>query len=104
MELAFFLKGAVIGFAMAIPIGPIGVMCVRKTLTEGHLRGLTIGLGAATADLLFSCVAAFGLTVISSAIDILFSWGQEHSAGPLIIPVFLKKETEVYDHISVQFF
>lgn len=74
MELAFFLKGAIIGFAMAIPIGPIGVMCVRKTLTEGHLRGLTIGLGAATADLLFSCVAAFGLTVISSTIDSQRIW------------------------------
>ncbi|MCX6150323.1 MAG: LysE family transporter [Ignavibacteriales bacterium] len=53
---------------MAIPIGPIGIMCIRKTLTEGRVRGLIIGLGAATADLLYGCVAAFGLTVISTAL------------------------------------
>ena len=64
-----FLKGIFIGFAMAVPVGPIGIMCIRKTLTEGRLRGLIIGLGAATADLLYGCVAAFGITVISNTLD-----------------------------------
>ncbi len=68
MGLIIFFKGIVIGFAMAIPIGPIGIMCIRKTLTEGRLRGLIIGLGAATADLLYGCVAAFGLTLISDTL------------------------------------
>jgi len=68
MGLTDFLKGIFIGFAMAIPIGPIGIMCIRKTLTEGRLRGLIIGLGAATADLLYGCVAAFGLTIISNTL------------------------------------
>lgn len=68
MEAAFFLKGIFIGFAMAVPVGPIGIMCIRKTLTEGRLRGLIIGLGAATADLLYGCVAAFGLTAISNTL------------------------------------
>jgi len=68
MELFFFLKGIFIGFAMAVPLGPIGIMCIRKTLTEGRLRGLIIGLGAATADLLYATVAAFGLTVISNTL------------------------------------
>lgn len=68
MDLIFFLKGIFIGFAMAVPIGPIGIMCIRKTLTEGRLRGLIIGLGAATADLLYGCVAAFGITFISNII------------------------------------
>jgi threonine/homoserine/homoserine lactone efflux protein len=58
MELTIFLKGILIGFAMAVPVGPIGIMCIRKTLTDGRLRGLMIGLGAATADLLYACVAA----------------------------------------------
>ncbi|MCK9209351.1 MAG: LysE family translocator [Ignavibacteriaceae bacterium] len=53
---------------MAVPIGPIGIMCIRKTLTSGRLRGMVIGLGAATADLLYGCVAAFGLTVISNTL------------------------------------
>ena len=69
MDLTIFLKGIVIGFAMAVPIGPIGIMCIRKTLTEGRIRGLIIGLGAATADLFYGCVAAFGLTVISSTLN-----------------------------------
>jgi threonine/homoserine/homoserine lactone efflux protein len=69
MEITVFLKGIIIGFAMAVPIGPIGIMCIRKTLTEGRLRGLVIGLGAATADLLYGCVAAFGLTVIANTLN-----------------------------------
>ncbi len=74
MAITDFLKGIFIGFAMAIPIGPIGIMCIRKTLTEGRLRGLIIGLGAATADLLYGCVAAFGLTIISSTLESQRIW------------------------------
>ncbi len=74
MELTIFLKGIIIGFAMAVPVGPIGIMCIRRTLTDGRLRGLMIGLGAATADLLYGCVAAFGLTVISNVITIERTW------------------------------
>lgn len=69
MEFTFFLKGIAIGFFMAIPIGPIGIMCIRKTLTKGRLSGLIIGLGAATADLFYGCVAAFGLTIISDTLN-----------------------------------
>jgi threonine/homoserine/homoserine lactone efflux protein len=47
-------------------VGPIGVLCIRRTLAEGQLYGLVSGLGAATADALYGCVAAFGLTFISS--------------------------------------
>ena len=68
MDFAIFLKGVFIGFAMAVPVGPIGIMCIRKTLTEGRLRGLIIGLGAATADFFYGCVAAFGLTIISDTL------------------------------------
>jgi threonine/homoserine/homoserine lactone efflux protein len=68
MEPIFLLKGLIIGFAMAVPIGPVGIMCIRKTLAEGHSRGLIIGLGAATADALYGSLAAFGLTFVSDAI------------------------------------
>ena len=74
MEPAIFLKGIIIGFSMAVPVGPIGIMCIRKTLNDGRLRGLMIGLGAATADLLYACVAAFGLTVVSNAIVTERTW------------------------------
>ncbi len=74
MEFTFFLKGIAIGFVMAIPIGPIGIMCIRKTLTEGRLSGLIIGIGAATADLFYGCVAAFGLTIISDTLNSQRIW------------------------------
>lgn len=69
MDLTYFIKGVLVGFAMAIPVGPITVICIRNTLAVGRLRGLIIGLGAATADLVFSCIAAFGLTIISNTLD-----------------------------------
>jgi threonine/homoserine/homoserine lactone efflux protein len=68
MDYIFFLKGIAIGFAMAVPVGPIGIMCIRKTLTNGKLHGMVIGLGAATADLFYASVAAFGLTFISDTL------------------------------------
>lgn len=74
MELIFLLKGLIIGFAMAVPIGPIGIMCIRKTLAEGHSRGLIIGLGAATADALYGSIAAFGLTFVSDVIASQHFW------------------------------
>ena len=66
MDVSLFLRGLVIGFSIAAPVGPIGVLCIRRTIVEGQLYGLVSGLGAATADALYGCVAAFGLTFISS--------------------------------------
>ncbi len=65
MGLDLFLRGLIIGFSIAAPVGPIGVLCIRRTLTEGRASGFLSGLGAATADALYGCVAGFGLTVIS---------------------------------------
>lgn len=66
MDIAFLLRGLLIGFSIAAPVGPIGVLCIRRTLTEGRAAGLVSGLGAATADALYGCVAGFGLTLISN--------------------------------------
>ena len=84
MELVFFLKGLIIGFAMAVPIGPVGIMCIRKTLSEGHSRGMVIGLGAATADSLFGSIAAFGLTFVSDMIASQYFWLRLVGGGLLI--------------------
>jgi threonine/homoserine/homoserine lactone efflux protein len=62
------LKGVIIGFALALPIGPIGILCIRKTFAEGHISGLVVGFGAATADAFYGFIAAFGLTVISDTL------------------------------------
>jgi len=84
MEPIFFLKGLIIGFAMAVPIGPIGIMCIRKTLAEGHSRGMVIGVGAATADALLASIAAFGLTFIADAIASQHFWLRLIGGGLLL--------------------
>jgi threonine/homoserine/homoserine lactone efflux protein len=61
----FFLNGVLIGFAIAAPVGPIGLLCVQRTIAYGRRSGLVTGFGAATADGLYGAVAAFGLTTIS---------------------------------------
>jgi threonine/homoserine/homoserine lactone efflux protein len=61
----FFLNGMVIGFSIAAPVGPIGVLCIRRSIAHGTLNGLSSGLGAATADAAYGGVAAFGLTAVS---------------------------------------
>ena len=66
MEIGFLLRGLVIGFSIAAPVGPIGLLCIRRTLAEGQASGLVSGLGAATADAIYGCIAGFGLTFISN--------------------------------------
>jgi threonine/homoserine/homoserine lactone efflux protein len=66
MDLGFFLKGAILGFSIAAPVGPIGVLCIRRSMAEGRVVGLVSGLGAATADAIYGAVAAFGLTFVSA--------------------------------------
>lgn len=66
MDPFLFLRGLIIGFSIAAPVGPIGVLCIRRTLAEGRRYGLASGLGAATADAFYGSVAALGLTIVSS--------------------------------------
>lgn len=65
MDATIFLKGIVLGFSIAAPVGPIGILCIRKTLQFGRLSGLFYGLGAAIADSIYAILAAFGLTFVS---------------------------------------
>ncbi len=66
MDLTFLFRGFIIGFAIAAPVGPIGLLCIQRTLNQGRLIGLVSGLGAATADAFYGAVAAFGLTLIAT--------------------------------------
>jgi threonine/homoserine/homoserine lactone efflux protein len=63
-----FARGAVLGFSIAAPVGPIGVLCIRRTLAEGRLSGLATGLGAAAADGVYGAIAALGLAVVTQAL------------------------------------
>ncbi len=68
MDLSVFLRGLAIGFGIAAPVGPIGVLCIRRTLADGRAVGFASGLGAATADAVYGAVAAFGLALVSRAL------------------------------------
>src|SRR5882762_10500827 len=57
MLFVFLLKGIAVGFVIAVPVGPVGVLCVRRTIFEGRLVGFLSGLGAASADTIFGIVA-----------------------------------------------
>ena len=60
------LQGLLLGISIAVPVGPIGLLCLRRSLTAGRLAGFVSGLGAATADALFGVIAALGLTTVTS--------------------------------------
>ncbi|MBF0377277.1 MAG: LysE family transporter [Desulfamplus sp.] len=66
MDISFLLRGIIIGFSIAAPVGPIGVLCIRRTLADGRAYGLISGLGAASADAIYGAIAGFGLTFISN--------------------------------------
>ena len=61
-----FLKGIAIGFLISLPVGPIAVLCIHRTLYEGRIHGMVSGLGAATADVIYGFLAASGLSFISN--------------------------------------
>jgi threonine/homoserine/homoserine lactone efflux protein len=65
-----FLKGAFLGLALAAPVGPINLLCMKRSLEQGRRTGLITGLGAATADTFYGSVAAFGLTFISDWLEL----------------------------------
>lgn len=66
MDVIFFIKGFIIGFTIAASIGPIGILCIRRSLANGYLSGFFSAMGVATADGVYGAIAAFGLTFISS--------------------------------------
>lgn len=62
----YLMQGLLLGFAIAAPVGPIGLLCIQRTLNQGRVTGLVSGLGAASADAVYGFIAAFGLTMISA--------------------------------------
>ena len=68
MYTGLFFRGLLIGLAIAAPVGPIGVLCMRRTLAYGRVSGFVSGLGAATADAVYGSIAAFGLTIVAKVL------------------------------------
>ena len=74
--MSLFLKGLVVGFSIAAPVGPIGLLCIHRSLNNGFRTGLLTGLGAATADAIYGFIAAFGLTAVSTFLISSKPWVQ----------------------------
>jgi threonine/homoserine/homoserine lactone efflux protein len=76
VELNLFWRGLVLGLSIAAPVGPVGILCIRRSLAHGALPGLVSGLGAATADAAYGGVAAFGLTLVMRVLAAGQGWLQ----------------------------
>jgi threonine/homoserine/homoserine lactone efflux protein len=90
MEGSVFLRGLLLGFSIAAPVGPIGVLCIRRTLGAGFISGIVSGLGAALADSLYGAVAAFGLTALSG---LLLTYSDELRLGGGLFLLYLGGKT-----------
>jgi len=66
MDVGVFIRGVFFGLLIAVPVGPIGVLCIKRALVNGPLSGLSSGLGVAVADALGATASVLGLTLISS--------------------------------------
>ncbi|AZB41587.1 LysE family translocator [Bacillus sp. FJAT-42376] len=105
MDFFLYLKGVIIGLSIAAPVGPIGLLCIQRTLSFGRMSGFSTGLGAASADAVYGLIAGLGLTVIS---DILIGnqiWFQ--LLGTLFlfylgVKAFLSKPVPMAENASEQ--
>lgn len=112
MPVELLIQGALSGFAIAAPVGPINVLCIRRTLVDGFGSGLASGLGAAAADTVFGAIAAFGvvsvmsflhrwegvLSLVGGVILLLLGWralfspppaGDDHGSGVGLFGAFI---------------
>jgi len=74
MDISFFLRGIIIGFAIAAPVGPIGLLCIQRTLNRGTSFGFVSGLGAATADACYGMIAAFSVAAVFNFLSTQKIW------------------------------
>ena len=74
MDVSYLLRGIIIGFAIAAPVGPIGVLCIQRTLNRGASFGFVSGLGAATADACYGIIAAFSVAAVFNFLSAQKVW------------------------------
>ncbi|MBP8851143.1 MAG: LysE family transporter [Breznakibacter sp.] len=69
MQLKIFIEGILIGILASIPLGPIGVLCVQRTLSRGRMSGFVSGMGAALSDLVYAAFAVFSLSLVVGFVE-----------------------------------
>lgn len=90
------LKGLIVGIIVSIPVGPLGLLCIPRTLARGRRSGLAVGLGGTASDTLYSALALFALSFISGFIDAHEGWVL--LAGGLIISITGMRLTAIRHH------
>lgn len=95
METAFWWEGIIVGFVLCAPLGPVGVLCLQRTMTAGHLSGFFSILGAAVVDGFYAVVAGFGTSVIGGVLDQGKFWFQL-LGGVVLVVVGIRVYTASY--------
>ncbi len=80
-----FVKGLIVGFCLAAPVGPIAAICVQRTISKRLVSGILSGMGAAVADAVYGAIAAFGANIIAEFIIAERSWLQRIGGAILIL-------------------
>ncbi|MFA4826052.1 MAG: LysE family transporter [Methanoregula sp.] len=114
MDTSVFIQGMIIGLTLAVPVGPIALLCIQRAIADGRLHGIISGIGVATADSFYAGVTFFGLTAISG-LFIAYQFSLRLAAGLVLIlvgirifltipaPLSVKTEHETYfkDYLSM---
>lgn len=69
MVLEYITKGVIFGLIVTAPLGPLGILCIQRTINRGWLSGLITGVAAAFADIMYAIIAGFGVSVIANFLD-----------------------------------
>ncbi len=83
--MSLFVKGMIVGFCLAAPVGPIAAICVQRTIARRWISGVVSGLGAAAADAVYGAVAAFGATIVSEWLITEHEWLQRVGGVILLV-------------------
>ncbi|WEK56017.1 MAG: LysE family transporter [Candidatus Cohnella colombiensis] len=95
------ITGIILGISIAAPVGPIGILCIRKTLTQGKAFGFVSGMGAATADAIYGSIAALGLTIISNFLIEQSTWINVAGATFLLYLAYSTFKAPVKDSVGI---
>ena len=76
------VKGFILGLVVSVPLGPVGALCIQRTISKGYKAGLLAGLGAAMADLVYALIAGFGISVVIDGLIKVRKWIQ--AAGSIV--------------------
>ncbi len=88
MFLGLLAKGFLLGLIVSVPLGPVGALCIQRTIGKGYKSGLLGGLGAACADLLYALVAGFGVSVVIDALIKVRKWIQIGGAAIFMLMAY----------------